>query len=56
MSVRLLDASGAVLRERALVDGVAVVRSPGAVVRVSVTTADGRTSSAIPLVDSDLAG
>jgi hypothetical protein len=54
--VQLLDASGAVLRERTLVDGVAVVRSPGAVAQVSVTTADGRTSTAIPLVHSDLAG
>jgi hypothetical protein len=54
--VQLLDASGAVLRERALVDGVAVVRSPGAVALVSVTTADGRTSTAIPLMDTDVAG
>jgi hypothetical protein len=55
-SVQLLDSSGGVLRERPLVDGVAVVRSPGPVAEVSVTTADGGTSSAIPLVDADLAG
>jgi hypothetical protein len=55
-SMQLLDDSGAVLRERPLDDGVAVVRSPGAVAEVSVTTADGGTTSAIPLADSDLAG
>jgi hypothetical protein len=55
-SVQLLDASGAVLRERPLDDGVTVVRSPGPVAEVSVTTADGGTSSAIPLADSDLVG
>jgi hypothetical protein len=55
-SMRLLDATGAVLRERPLADGVAVVRSPGAVAEVSVTTADGGTTSAIPLLDTDLAG
>jgi hypothetical protein len=55
-SMRLLDATGNVLRERQLADGVAVVRSPGDVAEVDVTTADGGTTSAIPLVDTDLAG
>ena len=55
-SMRLLDATGAVLRERPLADGVAVIRSPGAVAEVSVTTADGGTTSVLPLVDTDLAG
>jgi hypothetical protein len=55
-SVRLVDPQGAVLRELPLLDGVAVVRSPRDVERVSVTTADGRTSSAVPLVDADLTG
>jgi hypothetical protein len=55
-SMRLLDARGNVLRERPLADGVAVVRSPGDVAEVSVTAADGGTTSAIPLVDTDLAG
>jgi hypothetical protein len=54
-SVRLLDDSGAVLRQLPLADGVAVVRSPGRVAQVDVTTADGGTSSAIPLADADLA-
>jgi hypothetical protein len=56
LSMRLLDAGGNVLRERPLADGVAVVRSPGDVAAVDVTTADGGTTSAIPLVDTDLAG
>jgi hypothetical protein len=55
-AMRLLDATGTVLRERPLADGVAVVRSPGDVAEVSVTTADGGTTSVIPLVDADLAG
>jgi hypothetical protein len=55
-SMRLLDARGSVLRERPLADGVAVVRSPGDVAEVSVTTAEGDTTSAVPLVDTDLAG
>ncbi|HEV7186359.1 MAG TPA: hypothetical protein VGN28_00550 [Blastococcus sp.] len=55
-SVRLLDDSGAVLRELALDDGVAVVRSPGHVAQVDVTTADGGTSSTVPLADTDLTG
>jgi hypothetical protein len=55
-SVRLLDATGAALRERPLADGVAVVRSPGDVAEVSVATADGGTTSAIPLADADLTG
>jgi hypothetical protein len=53
-SVRLLDPDGTVLRETPLADGVAVVRSPGDVSRVAVTTADGGTSEALPLVDTDL--
>jgi hypothetical protein len=56
LSMRLLDAGGNVLRERPLADGVAVVRSPGRVAQVDVTTADGGTTSVIPLVDADLAG
>jgi hypothetical protein len=56
LSMQLLDASGAVLRARPLADGVAVVRSPGDVAEVSVTTADGGTTSVIPLLDADLAG
>ena len=55
-SMRLLDATGAVLRERPLAEGVAVVRSPGDVAEVEVTPADGGTTSAIPLADADLAG
>jgi len=55
-SMRLLDVSGIVLRELPLDDGVAVVRSPGRVAQVDVTTADGGTSSTVPLVDTDLAG
>jgi hypothetical protein len=55
-SARLLDDSGALLRELPLDDGVAVVRSPGRVAQVDVTTADGATSSTTPLVDTDLAG
>ena len=55
-SMRLLDASGAVLRELPLDAGVAVVRSPGRVAQVDVTTADGGASSVVPLVDADLAG
>ena len=55
-SVRLLDDTGAVLREQPLDDGVVVVRSPGRVVQVDVTTADGGTSSTVPLADADLAG
>jgi hypothetical protein len=56
LSMRLLDASGAVLTARPLADGVAVVRSPGDVAEVSVTTADDGTTSVIPLLDADLAG
>jgi hypothetical protein len=37
------------------VDGVAVIRSPGDVATVSVTTADGGTSTAVPFVEADLA-
>ena len=55
-SMQLLDDSGAVLRQRPLADGIAVVRSPGDVAQVSVTTADGGTVSTIPLADTDLAG
>jgi hypothetical protein len=54
-AMRLLDAAGNVLRERPLADGVAVVRSPGDVAEVDVDTADGGTTSALPLVDTDLA-
>jgi hypothetical protein len=54
-SVRLLDGDGAVIGEQALGDGVAVVRSPGDVVRVSVTT-EGGPVSAVPFVNADLAG
>ena len=39
-----------------LADGAAVIRSPGDVATVSVTTADGGSSSAVPFVDADLAG
>jgi hypothetical protein len=53
--MRLLDAGGAVLRERPLADGVAVVRSPGDVAQVEVVTADGGTTSVIPLVTADVA-
>ena len=53
-SMQLLDDTGAVLRERPLADGVAVVRSPGDVAQVSVTTADGGTVTGIPLTDADL--
>src|SRR4051794_21372496 len=53
-SIRLLDDSGAVLRELPPADGVAVVRSPGRVAQVDVTMADGGTSSTIPLADADL--
>jgi hypothetical protein len=55
-SVNLLDAEGAVLSEHPLADGVAVIRSPGGVATVSVTTADGRSSMATPFVDADLGG
>jgi hypothetical protein len=55
-SMRLIDATGTVLREQPLDDGVGIVRSPGAVAQVSVATSDGGTSAAIPLVDGDLAG
>jgi hypothetical protein len=54
-SMRLLDDQGAVLHEQPLADGVAVVRSPGDVTRVAVTTADGERSEAT-LVDADLVG
>jgi hypothetical protein len=56
VSVRLLDAEGALLGEYALDDGVAVIRSPGDVVEVSVTTTGGGSSTARPLEDVDLAG
>jgi hypothetical protein len=55
-SVRLLDDHGTVLSEHTLDDGVAVIRSPGEVAEVSVTTAEGGSATAIPLVDADLAG
>jgi hypothetical protein len=55
-SVRLLDDQGVALHEQPLADGVAVVRSPGDVTRVVVTTADGERSEATPLADADLAG
>jgi hypothetical protein len=54
-SMRLLDAAGAVLRERPLDDGVAVVRSPGDVAQVEVSTAGGGTTSVLPLTNIDLA-
>ena len=54
--VQLFDDQGAVLSEHPLEDGVAVVRSPGDVVRVSVTTAEGAPVSAVPFVNADLAG
>jgi len=55
-AVRLLDGEGAVLSEHPLDDGVAVVRSPGEVAEVSVTTADGGTATAVPFVTADLTG
>jgi hypothetical protein len=55
-SVRLLDDHGAVLSEHPLDDGVAVIRSPGEVAEVAVTTAEGGSATAIPFVDADLAG
>ena len=54
--VRLLDDGGTVLSAHPLADGVAVVRSPGDVAAVSVTTADGGTAEAAPIVDADLGG
>jgi hypothetical protein len=51
-TVQLLDAGGAVLGERPLGDGVAVVRSPGDVARVVV---DG-SAGALVLQDTDLSG
>jgi hypothetical protein len=54
--VRLLDDGGTVLGVYPLTDGVAVVRSPGDVARVSVTTADGGTAETTPIVDADLGG
>ncbi|MGY1804121.1 hypothetical protein ACI78T_12670 [Blastococcus sp. SYSU D00922] len=55
-SVRVLDGTGATIGEHPLADGVAVVRSPGDVARVSVTTAGGGTAEAVPFVNADLAG
>ena len=54
-SVLLLDPEGAVLGEHPLVDGVAVVRSPGDVAGCR-STADGGTVTAVPFVTADLAG
>lgn len=54
-AVQLLDDGGTVLSEHALDDGVAVVRSPGDVARVTVPS-DGGPVSAVPFVDADLAG
>lgn len=54
--VRLLDGEGAVLSEHALADGIAVIRSPGTVAEVAVSTAGGVTSTGTPLVDSGLVG
>jgi hypothetical protein len=56
VSVRLLDGDGALLGEQGLDDGVAVIRSPGDVAEVSVTMAEGGSSTAAPLVDVDLTG
>jgi hypothetical protein len=55
-SVQLLDDRGTVLSGHALHDGVAVIRSPGDVATVSVTTAEGGSSTAIPFVTADLSG
>jgi hypothetical protein len=55
-SVQLLDAAGAVLSEHPLADGVAVVRSPGAVARVLVSGAGDRVAGATVLQDTDLSG
>ncbi|WP_116453516.1 hypothetical protein [Blastococcus litoris] len=55
-SVQVLDGSGAAIGEHPLADGVVVVRSPGDVGRVAVTTADGGTVEAVPFVNADLAG
>jgi hypothetical protein len=45
-----------VLSEHALADGIAVIRSPGTVAEVAVSTAGGVTSTGTPLVDSGLVG
>jgi hypothetical protein len=54
-TVQLLDDAGAVLSEHPLADGVAVIRSPGDVIEVSVSTAAGGSVTGVPFVDSDLA-
>ncbi|QXG75985.1 hypothetical protein KUM42_19850 [Modestobacter sp. L9-4] len=54
--VRLLDAAGEVLDDRAMDDGVAVVTSPGLVTGVEVDTPADGTVSAPVLQDADLRG